>query len=299
MLLFFFNLINFKKKKFLHWKTNLKFFHSLHAQWIESLTLHCPWPELTRPSSWGRRPWSHRWWRTGWVWCQGAWGFRRRCWKAPTWSWICSPGSWTRGPRCPDSPPSARSRRWCTRGLPRADHILVRHGEKVLLLALHRRRDLLHELYHLLVPLGLLGKLRHVHVLFASRRCHRHCFWLVVWYAHVGFGLQDRGLDWWVSDLFTCYCVYFKFLGLSFFMWIWWFFWVYGFDLLEVSVEDRDFVCILSIGLLNVSYFSVWFERKSWFSRENVDDCLRKIYEIGWVCCYCEPNWLGLCVFVS
>ena len=122
MLLFFFNLINFKKKKFLHWKTNLKFFHSLHAQWIESLTLHCPWPELTRPSSWGRRPWSHRWWRTGWVWCQGAWGFRRRCWKAPTWSWICSPGSWTSGPRCPDSPPSARSRRWCTRGLPRAEH---------------------------------------------------------------------------------------------------------------------------------------------------------------------------------
>ena len=40
------------------------------------------------------------------------------------------------------------------------------------------------------------------------------------------------------------------------------FFWVYGFDLLEVSVEDRDFVYILSIGLLNVSYFSVWFERK-------------------------------------
>ena len=35
------------------------------------------------------------------------------------------------------------------------------------------------------------------------------------------------------------------------------------FDLLEVTVEDRDFVCILSISLLNVSYFSVWFERKS------------------------------------
>ena len=80
-------------------------------------------------------------------------------------------------------------------------------------------------------------------------------------------------LDRWVFDLFTCRCVYFKFLGLSFFMWIWWFFRVYVFDLLEVLVEDRDFVCILSIGLLNVSYFSVWLERKSWFSRENVDDC--------------------------
>ena len=105
-------------------------------------------------------------------------------------------------------------------------------------------------------------------------------------------------LDRWVSDLFTCCNVYFKFLGLSFFMWIWWFFWVYGFDLLEVSVEDRDFVCILSIGLLNVSHFSVWFERKVWFSREMLT-IVRKIYEVGWVCCYCEPNWLGLCVFVS
>ncbi|KAL4612116.1 hypothetical protein ACB092_08G175400 [Castanea dentata] len=27
-------------------------------------------------------------------------------------------------------------------------------------------------------------------------------------------------LDQWVSNLFTCCCVYFKFLGLSFFMWI-------------------------------------------------------------------------------
>ena len=70
-------------------------------------------------------------------------------------------------------------------GLPRADHVLVRHKEKVSLLdgdllALHRRRDLLRELHHLLVPLGLLGKLRHLHVLFASQGCHRHCFCLVV-----------------------------------------------------------------------------------------------------------------------
>nr|POE86306.1 hypothetical protein CFP56_45915 [Quercus suber] len=49
---------------------------------------------------------------------------------------------------------------------PCADLVLVRHGEKVSLLDgelldLHHRRDLLHELHHLLVPLGLLGKLRH------------------------------------------------------------------------------------------------------------------------------------------
>lgn len=112
----------------------------------------------------------------------------------------------------------------------------------------------------------------------------------------MSFGLQYRWLDWWVFELFTCCCVYFKFLGFFFPMWIWWFFLVYGFELLEVLVEDRDFVCILSIGSLNVRYFSVCFERKSWFSGENVDDCLRKIYEVGWVCCYCE---LGLCVFVS
>nr|POF23480.1 hypothetical protein CFP56_40057 [Quercus suber] len=52
------------------------------------------------------------------------------------------------------------------RGLPRADHDLVRHGEKVSLLdselfPLHHHQDLLHELHHLLVPLGLLGKLHH------------------------------------------------------------------------------------------------------------------------------------------
>ena len=48
-------------------------------------------------------------------------------------------------------------------GLPRADHVLVRDREKVGLLdddllAFHHRRDLLYELHHLLVPLGLLGK---------------------------------------------------------------------------------------------------------------------------------------------
>ena len=68
------------------------------------------------------------------------------------------------------------------------------------------------------------------------------------------------GLMWlnrWVSDLFTCCWVCLFSCGFDDF------FWIYGFDLLEVSVENRDFVCILSIGLLNVSYFSVWFERKS------------------------------------
>ena len=45
----------------------------------------------------------------------------------------------------------------------------------------------------------------------------------------------------WVSGY--CCCVYFKFLDFFFFffMWIGLFFKVYGFDLLEVSVEDRDF----------------------------------------------------------
>ena len=39
----------------------------------------------------------------------------------------------------------------------------------------------------------------------------------------------------------SCCCVYFKFLVFFFFMWILLFFWVYGFDLWEDSVEERDF----------------------------------------------------------
>lgn len=61
-----------------------------------------------------------------------------------------------------------------------ADDVLVGDGEEVALL--HReflvvggRRDLLHELDHLLVALGLLGELGHVHELFAWRGSAGHC----------------------------------------------------------------------------------------------------------------------------
>ena len=222
-------------------------------------------------------------------------------WRAPTRSWICSPGSWTRGPRCHDSPPSTWSRRWCATMLascwscscmPQREGFAPRrwaphspplprpspwtppspHTIGLARKALPCTRSLREP--RVSPPLFLIGGLI--------------CL----------YGFQIVGSAAWCG-LIGGFLIYSLVASLSFFMWIWWFFWVYGFDLLEILVEDRDFVCILSIGLLNVSYFSVWFERKSWFSGENVDDCLRKIYEVGWVCCYCEPNWLGLCVIVS
>ena len=56
------------------------------------------------------------------------------------------------------------------RGAPRADHVLVSDGEEVTLLdgelvAVDGGGDFLHELHHLLVALGLLGELGHVHEL--------------------------------------------------------------------------------------------------------------------------------------
>ena len=71
----------------------------------------------------------------------------------------------------------------------------------------------------------------------------------------------------------------------------------FGWKFMGLIGGGGGWVCVY-VCLLNVSYFSVWFERKSWFTRENVDGCSRKIYEVGWVCCYCEPNRPSLCVYV-
>jgi len=66
------------------------------------------------------------------------------------------------------------------RGAARSDHVLVGYGEEVPLLngeflVVCGSGDLLHELHHLFVALGLLSELRHVHVLFARRGSGRHC----------------------------------------------------------------------------------------------------------------------------
>ena len=65
-----------------------------------------------------------------------------------------------------------------------ADDVLVGNREEVALLdreflVLSGGRDLLHELHHLLVALGLLRQLGHVHELFAWRGSAGHCgIWL-------------------------------------------------------------------------------------------------------------------------
>ena len=56
----------------------------------------------------------------------------------------------------------------------------------------------------------------------------------------------------------------------------------FGWKFLGLNGGGGGWVCVY-VCLLNVSYFSVWFERKSWFSRENVDDCSRKIYEVDFL----------------
>ena len=71
----------------------------------------------------------------------------------------------------------------------------------------------------------------------------------------------------------------------------------FGWKFMGLIDGGGGWVCVY-VCLLNMSYFSVWFERKSWFTRENVNGCSRKIYEVGWVCCYCEPNRPGLYVYV-
>ena len=38
----------------------------------------------------------------------------------------------------------------------------------------------------------------------------------------------------------------FQIFGFVFFVWIWWFFWIYGFDFLEVLMEDKDFEWIFA-----------------------------------------------------
>lgn len=59
---------------------------------------------------------------------------------------------------------------------PRADDVFVGHREQIpllhgeLLVFRQRGGDLLHEIHHFLVPLGLLGQLGHVDVLLARRR---------------------------------------------------------------------------------------------------------------------------------
>lgn len=65
-------------------------------------------------------------------------------------------------------------------GTASSDHVLVSDREKVALLdgeffLVGGGGDLLNELHHLLVALGLLGELRHVDVLFARRGCG-HCW---------------------------------------------------------------------------------------------------------------------------
>ena len=69
------------------------------------------------------------------------------------------------------------------RGPAGADDVLVGDGQQVALLdgellpaagAARRARHALHELHHLLVPLRLLGELRHVHALLARRLRRRH-----------------------------------------------------------------------------------------------------------------------------
>jgi len=66
------------------------------------------------------------------------------------------------------------------RGATRSDHVLVGYREEVPLLdgeflVISGSGHFLHELHHLFVALGLLGELRHVHVLFARRGSGRHC----------------------------------------------------------------------------------------------------------------------------
>ena len=56
----------------------------------------------------------------------------------------------------------------------------------------------------------------------------------------------------------------------------------FGWKFLGLNGGGGGWVCVY-VCLQNVSYFSVWFERKSWFSRENVDDCSRKIYEVDFL----------------
>ena len=107
-------------------------------------------------------------------------------------------------------------------GSPYVNHVLVRHGEKVSLLnsellALHRRQDLLRELLHLHISLGMYT--------FSSQAegvttiVFDWWFDLFMWVSDCRIG-GLMWLDQWVSDLFTCCYVYFKFLCLSFFMWI-------------------------------------------------------------------------------
>ena len=38
----------------------------------------------------------------------------------------------------------------------------------------------------------------------------------------------------------------FQISGFVFFVWIWWFFWIYGFDFLEILMEDKDFEWIFA-----------------------------------------------------
>ena len=55
------------------------------------------------------------------------------------------------------------------------------------------------------------------------------------------FGFKFAGFVF-LFKYIMCSCLIYRFyLGLFFFMWILLFFWVCGFDLLEDSVEERDF----------------------------------------------------------
>ncbi len=63
------------------------------------------------------------------------------------------------------------------RGPPRSNHVLVRHRQQVPLLHcklsdVHSLGHLFHGLYHLIIPLRLLRKLRYVNILFSGFRRH-------------------------------------------------------------------------------------------------------------------------------
>ena len=122
---------------------------------------------------------------------------------------------------------------------------------------------------------------------------------VIVWSVEVvvGFFCVSVGVG---HSLVLCLCSFHKKIsgfGWKENFWVWVWISRFGRKFMGLIGGSGGWVCVY-VCLLNVNYFSVWFERKSWFFGKNVDDCSRKIYEVGWVCSYCELNRLGLCVYV-
>ena len=92
---------------------------------------------------------------------------------------------------------------------------------------------------------------------------------LIIWSVEVMAGFFSVSMG--VSHLLVlCLCLFHKKI------------FGFGWKFLGLNGGGGGWVCVY-VCLLNVSHFSVWFERKSWFSRENVDDCSRKIYEVDFL----------------